>query len=75
MKKVFLFLLAFAVSFQVSAHCGSCGVGGSAEDHAESEDATHHENKDPRFEEAREREEGIMNGEESDNRDEDDMNE
>ncbi len=70
MKKLSPLFLAMILSFQVVAHCGSCGVGGSADDHAESEDTTHHE-KDARYEEAREREQELMN--ESDDRSEDGM--
>jgi hypothetical protein len=67
MKKLSLLFLAMILSFQVVAHCDSCG---SSEDHAESEDTTHHE-KDARYEQAREREKALMN--ESEDRTEDDM--
>lgn len=74
MKKALLFFLALVLSFQVTAHCGSCGEGGSAEDHAESEDKEHHD-KDARYDAAREREEAIKSEGEGEEREEDDMNE
>lgn len=59
MKKLLSALLMLALSFNLYAHCGSCGVGGSSDDHAEKEDKAHHE-KDARYEEARERKEEML---------------
>lgn len=59
MKKLILFLIALGFTFNVAAHCGSCGEGGSADDHAEGEDKDHHE-RDARFEEAKKKKDAMM---------------
>ena len=65
MKKILLLLSLLAFSINSFSHCGSCGVGGSKEDHHEDEDTTHHE-RDAKFEEVDERREAIINDEDSD---------
>ncbi len=62
MKKLLLLLSVFILSVNIQAHCGSCGVGGSEDDHHEGEDTTHHE-RDAKFEEAGAKKEAIMNDE------------
>jgi hypothetical protein len=59
MKKLLLFLVALGFTFNVAAHCGSCGVGGSADDHADHEDKEHHD-KDARFEEAKKKRDAML---------------
>ena len=61
MKKLISIILLFSLSATtVVAHCGSCGVGGSADDHAESEDKSHHDG-DEKYEEAAERKAELLN--------------
>ena len=67
MKKLILFLVALGFSLNIAAHCGSCGSGGDAHDHAEGEDTDHHE-RDARFEEAKKKRDAML---EDDNEDED----
>lgn len=44
MKKILLIFISLLLSFNLYAHCGSCGAGGEASDHSEGEDIEHHEN-------------------------------
>lgn len=62
MKKMLFILSILALSFNTYSHCGSCGVGGSEEEHQEGEDTTHHE-RDAKYEEAGKKKEAIMNDE------------
>ena len=40
--KLSAFILTLLFSFQIMAHCGSCGMG-DASDHSEGDDISHHE--------------------------------
>ena len=50
-KKIFLLVSLAICSNNIYSHCGSCGVGGSADDHAAHEDHSHHD-KDKKYDEA-----------------------
>ena len=70
MKTLISIILLFSLSATtVYAHCGSCGVGGSADDHHDGEDKSHHD-KDKRYEEAAERKAEVMGEDEDDDSDE-----
>lgn len=70
MKALISIILLTLLSVNVSAHCGSCGMGGSSDDHAEGEDKTHHD-KDARYEEAAEKKAELLeDSEDTDSEDE-----
>lgn len=69
MKNLIAIILLFSLSVtNVLGHCGSCGVGGSADDHAESEDKAHHDG-DKKYEEAAEKKAEIMEDDSDDDSD------
>ncbi len=68
MKKLLFLFLSLMLTGNILAHCGTCGVGGSADDHKENEDKEHHD-KDARFEAAKEKKEALMDENDSESDD------
>ncbi|MEC7277162.1 MAG: hypothetical protein VXV96_12660 [Bdellovibrionota bacterium] len=60
MKKLLFIVMTALISLNLYAHCGSCGSGGSEEDHAHGEDTEHHE-RDAKFKEVGKKKEAFLN--------------